>query len=84
MPIPMSSAAAVVKILNIDPAPSPANENGWGCTVWLASRSSPYVRLSPIAINRWVSLPGVITLITLATPGALGSAYFSMAALTLS
>jgi hypothetical protein len=29
----MSMAAAVVKILKIEPAPSPTSENGCGCTV---------------------------------------------------
>ena len=41
MPIPMSSAAAVVKILKIDPAPSPTSENGCGCIVSPASRFNP-------------------------------------------
>ena len=41
MPIPISSAAAVVKILKIEPAPSPTNENGCGCMV------SPISLLSP-------------------------------------
>ncbi len=30
IPMPMSRAAAVVKILNTDPAPSPTSEKGWG------------------------------------------------------
>ena len=30
MPMPMSSAAAVVKTLKIEPAPSPTSEKGWG------------------------------------------------------
>ena len=68
MPMPISSAAAVVKILKIEPAPSPTSENGCGCTVSLASLLSPYVRLLAIAITRCASLPGLITLITLATP----------------
>ena len=68
MPIPISSAAAVVKILKTDPAPSPTGVKGCGCTVWPAPSSSPYVRLSAIASTRCASLPGLMTLITLATP----------------
>ena len=56
--MPMSSAAAVVKILKMEPAPSPTSENGCGCTVSLASLLNPYVRLLAIAITRCASLPG--------------------------
>src|SRR6476620_466572 len=41
MPRPFSIAAAVVKILKIEPAPSPTAENGCGCTVSLFSPSRP-------------------------------------------
>ncbi len=74
----------MVKILKIDPAPSPASEYGCGCTVWPAARFSPYVRLLAIAITRWASRPGRITLITLATPSAVGEATLSTAFFTLS
>ena len=49
MPMPISIAAAVVKILKIDPAPSPTRENGCGCMVSPASVFRPYVRLLAIA-----------------------------------
>ena len=41
VPRPMSMAAAVVKILKIDPAPSPTRENGCGCMVSPAAVFSP-------------------------------------------
>ena len=82
MPMPMSIAAAVVKILKMDPAPSPTRENGCGRIVSPASVSSPYVRLLAIAMTWWESLPGAITLITLEMPGRVGLANLSMAALT--
>ncbi|SLH14056.1 Uncharacterised protein [Mycobacteroides abscessus subsp. abscessus] len=41
MPRPFSIAAAVVKILKTEPAPSPTIENGCGCTVSLASWFRP-------------------------------------------
>ena len=42
------------------------------------------MRLSAIARTRWASRPGRITLITLATPSAVGDATVSTAFLTLS
>ncbi|CPA38421.1 Uncharacterised protein [Mycobacterium tuberculosis] len=80
--MPMSRAAAVVKILKIDPAPSPTRENGCGRMVSPASRSSPYLRLLAMANTLCASLPGLITLITLEIPARFGLAYLSMAALT--
>ena len=80
--MPISSAATVVKILKIEPAPSPTSENGCGCTVSLASLLNPYVRLLAIAITRCASLPGLITLITLATPSKVGLATLSIDCLT--
>ncbi|SHT81758.1 Uncharacterised protein [Mycobacteroides abscessus subsp. abscessus] len=41
MPMPISMAAATVKILKIDPAPSPTREKGCGCMVWKAFPSRP-------------------------------------------
>ena len=41
MPNPISIAAALVKILKIDPAPSPTRVKGCGWTVWPASSFNP-------------------------------------------
>ena len=79
MPMPISSAAAVVKILKIDPAPSPTSENGLrlhglaGVAVQAVGavaghREHPVRRPGPAAI----------TLITLATPSTVGVANWSM------
>ena len=82
--MPISSAAALVKILNTDPAPSPTSVNGCGWTVSPRSSLSPYVRLSPIASTGWASRPGLITLITLATLSSVGLATVLIAFFTLS
>ena len=72
VPMPFSIAAATVKTLNTEPAPSPTSENGCGWTVWLSPSSRPYWRLEAIATTLWESLPGRTTLITSATPCAVG------------
>ena len=81
--MPESSAAALVKILNTEPAPSPTMVKGCGCTVWPASNFNPYPRLLAIASTGWRSLPGRMTLITLATLSNAGLATALIAFLTL-
>ncbi len=83
VPMPFSMAAATVKTLKTEPPPSPTSENGCGCTVWLSPSSSPYWRLEAIATTLWASLPGRTTLITSATPWAVGLPYVSTERWTL-
>ncbi len=75
MPRPFSIAAAVVKILKTEPAPSPAREYGCAWTVSSASALSPYVRLLAIAMTLCESWPGLITFITFAMPSRLALAF---------
>ena len=67
--VPCSSAAAVVKILNEEPAPKTLLASA---TMFVerspAPASVPRLRLATIATTSWAVLPGVTTANVLATP----------------
>jgi hypothetical protein len=78
-PLENRSSAVFFKVVSGSTSPSPTGENGCGRIVSPASPFSPWLRLLAIAITRWASLPGLITLITLATPSSVGLATLSIA-----
>ncbi len=72
--MPFSIAAATVKILNVDPAPSPTCANGSGWTVCRLPTSSPYTREEFMATMSCEVSPGLITFMTWATFDRVGLA----------